>query len=270
MRRILCSTGALIGRPNGRDHRLLEGFAKKLNCDGFEFMIYNTWYPELDKVIDDVSAMQLDIPVVHCEKGIGEYFTAGSFEEGKKFFKLNCQSASKLGADMLVLHLWNGIPSDSHIERNISIFGELCDIANSMGLLLTAENVVCNVGDPIEHLRSLLPCGFFTFDTKMAAFHGQLMELYEPKNLSILKNVRHFHINDYGGGYMDWKNLRTLHIGDGNVDLSGFFDNIPEDYSGDFTIESTGFDQSGSVDTERLNADISAVKELSKKISKKI
>ena len=38
---ILCSTGALIGRPNGRDYRLLEPLSKKLHCDGFEFMMYD-------------------------------------------------------------------------------------------------------------------------------------------------------------------------------------------------------------------------------------
>lgn len=37
---ILCSTGALIGKPNGRDYRLLESLSEKLNCDGFEFMMY--------------------------------------------------------------------------------------------------------------------------------------------------------------------------------------------------------------------------------------
>ena len=39
MNRILCSTGALIGRPNGRDYTLLNECAKRLDCDGFEFMI---------------------------------------------------------------------------------------------------------------------------------------------------------------------------------------------------------------------------------------
>lgn len=42
MNQLLCSTGALIGRPNGRDYRLLGGLSKKLECDGFEFMMYST------------------------------------------------------------------------------------------------------------------------------------------------------------------------------------------------------------------------------------
>ena len=47
MHRILCSTGALIGRPNGRDFRLLYGAADRLRCDGFEFMMYESWYEKL-------------------------------------------------------------------------------------------------------------------------------------------------------------------------------------------------------------------------------
>ena len=36
---ILCSTGALIGRPNNRDYRLLKTLSKQLTCDGYEFMM---------------------------------------------------------------------------------------------------------------------------------------------------------------------------------------------------------------------------------------
>ena len=42
MHQILCSTGALIGRPNGRDYRLLKQFCPQLDCDGFEFILYST------------------------------------------------------------------------------------------------------------------------------------------------------------------------------------------------------------------------------------
>ena len=35
---ILCSTGAIIGLPNGRDYNLLKPFSEQLECDGFEFI----------------------------------------------------------------------------------------------------------------------------------------------------------------------------------------------------------------------------------------
>lgn len=44
MRRVLCSTGALVGRPNGRDFRLLTGLADRLQCDGFFGFVNSTGY----------------------------------------------------------------------------------------------------------------------------------------------------------------------------------------------------------------------------------
>lgn len=259
--RVLCSTGTMIGRPNGRNHKLLAGFAPKLTSDGFEFMIYDTWYPRLREVISDVSSMGLIIPTVHCEKGIGELLTLGKAGEAEEYFARNCEAAAKLGAGLLVLHLWNGIPSDSNFALNVKEFLRFQEIARSMGLLLTVENVVCNHNDPMTRQRELLRYGAsFTFDTKMAAFHGQLNGLFAPENSGILRNVRHLHINDYGGGYMDWKNLRTLHIGEGKIDFEEFFGKLPADYDGDFTIESTAFSSDGSVDLEKLNEDVAKVR----------
>ena len=72
MSKILCSTGALIGRPNNRDYRLLETLSKQLTCDGYEFMMYSTWYDEVEELIATLKSPNLYIPVMHCEKHIGE------------------------------------------------------------------------------------------------------------------------------------------------------------------------------------------------------
>ena len=62
MSEILCSTGALLGNSNGRDYRLLEKLAKELNCDGFEFMMYSSWYDEVEELKSVLSEMKLYIP----------------------------------------------------------------------------------------------------------------------------------------------------------------------------------------------------------------
>lgn len=77
MNEILCSTGALIGRPNNRNFRLLEGLAGRLDCDGFEFMMYDTWYGQTEEITDYLCRIRLHIPVVHCEKSIGEAISLG-------------------------------------------------------------------------------------------------------------------------------------------------------------------------------------------------
>ena len=117
--KILCSTGALIGRPNNRDYRLFEGLSKELTCDGFEFMMYSSWYDEMDDIISYLKGINIYIPVVHCEKHIGQAISAGTEEElirGFDLFEKNCCLAKELSAEKLVLHLWDGTISDRCLQ----------------------------------------------------------------------------------------------------------------------------------------------------------
>lgn len=118
-------------------------------------------------------------------------------------FREDCELARSIGSRLLVLHLWSGQASDQHIERSITAYPVLRDIAERCGLLLTVENVLCNTRDPMTHMRTLAeayPDVAFTFDTKMAAFHTQLEALCAPGNAWLLSRIRHFRVNDYGGG----------------------------------------------------------------------
>lgn len=260
MNRILCSTGALITRRNGRNHRLLPGFADKLIFDGFELMIYQSWYGCFD-IIEDIARMELVIPTVHCEKEIGELVSSGNSEAFDRF-EFDCKAAERVGAKLLVLHLWNGLVSDSNFSENLPAYECLRNIAWKYGLLLSVENVVCNVSAPMERLLELeaeYPDISFTFDTKMAQFHGELERIYDEGFWK--KHIRHLHINDYGGGVKDWSALKTLHIGSGNVDFDNFFDFVRKmGYDGDFTVEATSVSPEGLVDIDKLNMDFLKIK----------
>lgn len=159
MNQILCSTGALIGRPNGRNHRLLAEYAGGLHCDGFEFMMYDSWYDTIDQVAADVRAMELNIPVMHCEKRIGQNISRGGQEdwrEALRRFEINCEMANEIGAKTMVLHLWDGMISDGNFSNNMRAYPYLEQIASERNILLTVENVVCNQRDPMSHGRN---CG---------------------------------------------------------------------------------------------------------------
>lgn len=269
MKEILCSTGAIIGKANNRNHKLLNEYAKKLKCDGFEFMMYSSWYENVDMIVSDIVKMSLNIPVVHCEKRIGEKISRsekGDLEEAIKLFEINCQVASNINAHKLVIHLWDGIPSDQNIRNNITAYKLLNDITNKYGLTLMVENVVCNKDNPMLHFCELyneFSDVSFTFDTKMAAFHEQLFTVFteEWSWLWKGKHIQHLHINDYNGGYKDWQNLKTLHIGDGKIDFDEFFRYLQsEKYDGDYTIEATSFKQTGDVDIDKLNNSIQLIR----------
>ena len=267
MHRVFCSTGALIGRPHNRDFTLLKRCVNSITADGFEFMLYESWYEKLDAIIAFLKTLPVTFPVLHIEKQVGECTSRnepGDTEEALRRFKLNCQLANAIGAKLLVLHLWNGIHSDKDIAHNAACYPLLQAIAQEHNLLLTVENVVCNNADPLTHLRMLAqqyPEIRFTFDTKMAQFHRQLEALYLPENRIVAERIAHIHSNDYAGAYKDWTNLRVRHIGDGEVDFDRFFLFLKEiGYTGDFTVECTSFDQTGAWNLDRLNRSLTAIR----------
>lgn len=259
MSEILCSTGAIIGKANNRNYRLLEDLSKQLSCDGFEFMMYSSWYDEAEELVKALCEMKLNIPVVHCDKHIGEYVSGGDFKEACRLFGINCDIAKRINAKKMVLHLWNGTISDSNFANNIKGYAYLNEMAEGYGLDLLVENVICNRENPMKHLKELADAYsdiHFTFDTKMAAFHGQLELLYEPEYEWLWKRgyIGHYHVNDYAGGYMDWRNMSARPIGAGHVDFERFFEFVKKTgYDDTFTVEASAVGMDGVVDTERLN-----------------
>ncbi len=270
MSRVLCSTGAVIGNKNNRNHMLLPEIAKRLECDGFEFMLFGSWYDMIEKLKLDLSGMNLEFPVMHCEKKIGELLATGTgedFTEALRKFEINCSLASVIGAEKMVMHLWNGLISDSHFENNVRAYSSVREIADKYDITLMVENVVCNCSSPMEHLKELrkvYPDISFTFDTKMAEFHNEL-GLIMNKDWEWLwtgNHIKHLHINDYAGGYMDWSNLRTLAIGEGHVDFDSFFKTVrKEKYNQDYTIEAQSINEDGTVDYDSINRCVRRIRE---------
>ena len=147
---VLCSSGAMVTRFNGRDPRLLREFVPRTNADGIEFMIYPSWDGRLGEILDVMLAMRRDrlfeIPVLHADKRIGELLSLGSDEEiaeaGERF-RQNCFIARELGVGLMVLHLWGGPASDGNMDRNLSVLSDYMRTAEDHGILLTVENVIC-------------------------------------------------------------------------------------------------------------------------------
>ena len=268
MHRILCSTGALIGRPNGRDYRLMKEADEKLDCDGFELMMYEDWHGKFDEIEDFVKTLTKPIPAFHAEKNIGEFISRddGHNEEAIRLFEANCELARRVNAEKVVLHLWNGEYSDRNFPHNLEFYPIVRDIAKKYDLVLAVENVVCNTGSPTDHLIELMnayPDICFTYDTKMAEFHGEIPRLTEAGNTALMKHIVHMHMNDYKGNVMQWENLKTLHIGDGQIDFTGLVEFLKASgYNGDYTIESTSFDKTGFIDFEKMQQSIDRLRAL--------
>jgi sugar phosphate isomerase/epimerase len=262
MSRILCSTGAIITRKNDRDYNLLYTIMPNLQCDGLEFMMYQSWHrsPGGDEGhIEPLKRLLADysVPVFHMTKQIGQWVSEGNMADAVSLFRADCELAEAIGSKLLVLHLWSGCASDQHIERNIAAYPRLRAIAEEYGHLLTVENVLCNTRDPMTHMRALVdeyPDIAFTFDTKMAAFHSQVEELYKPENAWLWPHIKHFHVNDYAGGHMDWANMSVKQLGKGHIDFDRFFTFVRNSgYQGDFTCEATAVNDDGTIRYDELN-----------------
>jgi len=265
MGKILCSTGALIGRPNGRNYHLLSECIGMLQCDGYELMFYDTWYPEADDLIQYLKKIKLPIYAWHCEKTIGQDIALGTedaLKRAREQFRINCELASALHVPKMVMHVWDGQASDQNFDRHLAALEWLYGIAKGYGINLLAENVVCSKMDPITRLHQIAdayPDASFTWDTKMAAFHGQMESVDRLMNQRLWKEKRilHLHVNDYAGGYKDWNHLKTLHIGQGRIDLAAFFSFLrAAGYTADFTLEGTSFDRNGTIHFDEINKDV--------------
>ena len=293
MKQVLCSTGALTLKVKNVDSDFLKKISSKLDCDGFELMVDSSMYMCMDELLKVIKDSGINIPVIHSRKSLGESLSgirvkqtlAGFdkyiyteeedheiFENGKAEFQKNLVVANAVGAEKMVLHLWNGIASDQNVEKNLERFGVLNDMAKKSGVTLMAENVLCNTKDPLtnlSNLRKYCPYAHFVYDTKMAEFHGQTLKVFEPEYEWMIKDghIKHLHINDYDGGYMDWTNFNVLPIGKGHVDFDGFFSKLAGyDYNGDFTVEATSFKrETGEIDFDSLNKCFADLRNLIKK-----
>ena len=273
MNRILCSTGCLLGRPNGRDFSMLKSLCPQIRADGLELLMYDTWYGSENALASTVSSLSLPVVVFHLEKSIGELISHCHLDSALERMEKNCALAKETGAEKLVLHLWNGIISDKNIQLNIDAYKYLDEIAQRYGLLLTVENVVCANSTPMAHLCALserYPHIKFTFDTKMADFHKELDLIYDPNYRHVVDNFAHFHINDRLGEYKDWSNLKVLHVGCGSVDFDRFFNFVSTlNYQGDFTTEATSFNAQGQIDIDALNKGLDKIRAFASSIQSK-
>lgn len=269
MIRIMPSTGAFIGRVNGRDHSLLLRVMDRIEADAFEFMMYEVFYGREEEIASDFLATGRSFPVLHVEKRIGELLSYGSegLAEAETRFLANCRAALRLGAEKLVLHLWNGLPSDHEIGAHLAAYPRLAALAREHGLLLTVENVVCAAQDPLSHFAALAdacPDVRFTFDTKMAAFHRQEGALSDPRYTPLLlPRLAHVHFNDYAGEPGDFSGLAVLHLGKGRLPLPEIAAALLRGgYSGTVTLECSSMGADGVLYPEQMNASLAAARAL--------
>ena len=95
-------------------------------------MMYSTWYDKVPNLLKKLKKCETEFPVYALRKAHRRRFRKnadGNFITAKEKFKVNCEIANEIGAKRMVMHLWDGIYSDTTIENNIKGYGELIKIA---------------------------------------------------------------------------------------------------------------------------------------------
>ena len=262
MNKILCSTGAIVGRVCEYNYSLVKKHLPSLYedglIDGMEFMMIPYYYNELESVIETIKSCNIPIPIIHCDKDVGVLFSECSTESTEKAFKLlklNCKVGKELGADKMVFHLWGGIKSDYNIEYNISLLPRALELANSYNLKILIENIPCTTYSGLQNWRRLygfVPEINFVFDTRFGAFHDEIDDII---NEPIWDSITHLHISDYSSYPRDFSKIRPiLHPGEGVIDFNSFFTKLKsKNYAGTITLESPVMIPYGT-DIKKLNS----------------
>lgn len=267
--KICCSTGCIIEKSNGYDWRLILKYADQIDADAFELMMLRAFYGHEREISDSLCRAGIEFPILHTDKDVGTLISRGGngdLDEAVRLFSANCDFAAMLGAKLLVLHLWGGLDSDKHFERNTAAFPILLEAAEKRSLTIAVENVPCasaadpsfdpKTANPLSHwdaLEKLYPEARFIFDTRFGAFHRQLDEFCGSKRIESGKVV-HMHVSDFSGPPLDFSTLRPiLHPHEGIIDFEKFFASVVGRYDGTVTLESPVLASSGFVDIGKLN-----------------
>lgn len=262
---ILCSTGIVTRDPDQTDHKAIIEHAPKLGTAGYELHVHEAWYGHLDEVVEDLRTSNLEFPVVHAVRALGAGLGSEDGDEADEalaMLEVNCRAAAALGAETIVLHLWELPSGDEAIERNLDRLPACLDTAAAYDVTLAVETIRGTAGTPLANLRLAFerdPRCQATLDTEFLAFHGQLAESIAADWLWADNRVRHVHLKDFDGRLRDASGRRYLLPGEGNLDLQSFFTGLVErGYGGEITLEASARTPSGEFDEGRL-AEIAAV-----------
>lgn len=266
-KKILCSTGTIVGRANGFDHTLIARYGKEICADGLELMMQKAYYENLKDICRTLERTVLPVYTIHFEKDITSLLGLGNEEdrkEGLRLFELNIDVARDTGASAAVFHLWDGRFDASHLERSIDFLDVLFEICDKRSVELLVENVPCRISPykSVLEIARRYPHSRFTFDTRHADFIGETALFFESELWET--RIAHIHVSDHLGLTAPgmWGVTRPIvHPGEGKIDFERLFERMPP-YGGEtVTLESPVMRPDGTHDLEKLNRSLSFLRD---------
>lgn len=250
-------------------HLQVLRYGPQLDVDGFELMFYKPWYPDIERIADELRASQLSIPVMHAEKDIGVLLGSASAEDRQHSVYLlaeNCRLGSLIGTHIVVLHLWGWPQLDDYLEYNLEQLHRCIDAAEQYGIKLAIETIPARHADPLTNVQRAFrqdQRSYIALDTEFLAQYEQMDAVFVTPWLWEHERVQHIHIKDFDGQPFRDGKRRYLHPGEGNIDFVRFFTQLKQHhYTGYVSLESPTINNNGYVDIGRLQESLNFVRAL--------
>jgi len=266
-KKILCSTGTIVGRANGFDHTLIARYGKEICADGLELMMLKAYYGNFAEVARSTERSGLPVETIHFEKDITSLLGLGDEEdrrEGLRLFAENVDMAQTVGARAAVFHLWDGRFDEAHLQNGIARLDALYEICDRRSVELFIENVPCRTSpyEAVLRIAEKFPHSRFTFDTRHADFLGETTRFFESGIWQ--KRIGHLHVSDHCGLTAPgmWGVTRPIvHPGEGKIDFEALFEAMPPYDGTTVALESPVMLPDGTHDLEKLNRTLSFLRE---------
>ena len=135
--------------------------------------------------------------------------------------------AAAIGANQMVLHLWDLPESDSDLPGRLDAVVIAADVADKHSVRLLIETIPCRVSTPLRNVQRVLehePRVGVALDTEFLAMHGELEEALAADWLWNDGRVGHVHVKDYDGSLSESDGSRRyLMPGEGRIDFGAVF-----------------------------------------------
>lgn len=250
---ILCSSGVLF-RPETFDADAILEFGPQLPADGIEVLVTKRMVGRLDEVADRLNSSELRFPVVHGPKRLGAALptpeAVEQLEEAARF-------ATAIGADLVVLHLWDLPESDGDLDGRLEAAVLAADVLDHHGCRLSVETIPCIHATPLANIERVLerePRATVTLDTEFLAYHDEIGAALDAGWLWRDGVVRNIHVKDYARGLADEDGVRRYLLpGEGAIDFPALFQALNGlGYSGTVALEAPSLQSDGRPDVPTL------------------
>jgi sugar phosphate isomerase/epimerase len=235
---ILCSSGVFFERDRSDAESILD-FGPRLPIDGVEVLAVGRMIPIFDETAERLRDSGLKFPVVHAPKPVGARLPS---TDAITELENTAVFARTIGADLIVMHLWDMPDSDRDMDGRLDAAVLAADIAEAHGIEIAMETIPCTHASPLRNLERVLkhePRVRIALDTEFLALHNELNESVDAPWLWERDIIRHIHLKDYNDGLLDETGKRRyLAAGAGAIDFPSFFERLNErGFSGSMSLE---------------------------------